>query len=325
MNQYVILRSPGHNQVFFQNSGHLSIAELELTLPSRTSAEECQIAGLSYLKFTTAEPLSPSDLEKVATLSATYGLFQQEGDCLRPILLPDPQVFHRSLGTILKYSGKTNEIFTRMLLNIALATGKQDYQGAKILDPVAGRGTTLFEAFALGADVYGMEIAEKSVSEGYQHLKKFLEKGKHKHKTNSIRFSGPNKSFTAKRYTIDCDKQHFELVSGDSKYCEELFSQNFFHAIVGDLPYGVQHGNHSGGLSRSPAQLLATCGQAWYKCLKKGGVLVLSWNTLVLPKEKLWEILEKQGFQIQKEAPFDGLGHPVDNSIFRDIVVAKKT
>lgn len=324
MNHYVLLRNSGHNQVFFQNSLPLALAELrEMGLPL-TACEAEELGGCSYLSFETETALTEENLQILSRCSSAYALFLKEGDLLRPVPLPDVQVFPRSLGTILKYSGKTNEIFTRMLLNLALAQGNIAPTGAKILDPVAGKGTTLFEGFALGADCYGVELQDKSASESYQHLKKFLEKGKYKHKGNNIRFSGANKSFTAKRYQLTSEGQQWEMVSGDSKYCRDLFSKEFFHLIVGDLPYGVQHGNQAGGKHRSPQQLLASCGGGWHHCLKKGGVLALSWNTLVFSRPQMCESLEKQGFTLLYDREDQRFLHQVDQSILRDVILAKK-
>lgn len=342
MNHYALLRNPGHNQVYYQQSAPLALAELRLSSleVEQLRLEDC--CGLSYLCFQTKAPLEEAQLEEIARNSSLLGLFATEGDALeklQPIALPNIQVLDRSLGTILKYSGKTNEIFTRFLLNIAFSQGNFSPKHCKVLDPVAGKGTTLFEAFALGCDVYGVEYQEKAVQEGFLHLKKFLEKGKYKHKCDSRRFSGENKSFTAKRNSIQLSlkqqadpknpnsqefQREFMLVSGDSKYCHQLFSPNSFHVLVGDLPYGVQHGNQAGGISRSPAQLLSSCGKSWHKVLKKDGVLVLSWNTLVYPREKMEEALERAGFQVQHSEALSALQHPVDASILRDVVVAKK-
>lgn len=324
MIHYAILRNPGHNQVYFHSSLPLAQAELAICPLPLTNLEEKNLGELSYLTFSTEKVLSQEQLRKISLLSFVYGLFQVENDCLRPIILPEIQVFDRSLGTILKYPGKTNEIFTRFLLNLALFEGNFHPEEVKILDPVAGRGTSLFEAFSLGSDVYGLEIQEKSVSEGYQHLKKFLEKGKHKHKTKTIRFSGENKSFTAKRYQIDAGNQHFQLVSGDNKYLDQVFTHENFHIIIGDLPYGVKHGNQAGGLSRSPSQMLQSMGRKCHKVLRKDGILVFSWNTFVLSREKMEEILLKSGFVLAENQNLKNLEHQVDASILRDVIVAKK-
>ncbi|MFI3254865.1 MAG: hypothetical protein R3Y63_11100 [Eubacteriales bacterium] len=324
MEHYAILRNPGHNQVFYENSAQLALAELESLSLSLTEVQLLEIAGLWYLAFSVENPLTQEALEKIARLSSTYGLFQREGELLRPIPLPNVQVFPQSLATILKYQGKTNEIFTRMLLNFALSQGNYAPKEVKLLDPVAGRGTTLFEGFSLGMNVYGTELQEKAVSDGFAHLKKFLEKGKYKHRKEERRFSGENKVFTAKKHSIFCENQEFQFISADSKYVNQLFSKNFFHIIVGDLPYGVQHGRTAGGKSRSPAQLLTSCARPWYDVLRKDGVLLLSYNTLVIPRDKIVEILESKGFVVEKEGVLANLSHKVDASILRDIVVAKK-
>ncbi len=324
MTRYVILRNPGHNQVFFCNSTPLSLAELQfLPLPLLDISQEV-IADLPYLAFSTQEPLSGEQLETLAPLSSLYALFEKQGETLRPIPLPQVQVYDRSLGTILKYHGKTNEIFTRLLLNLALSAGNFTPKEVNLLDPLAGRGTTLFEAFALGAQVTGVELHEESVSKGYQHMKKFLEQGKFKHKCDSRKFSGENKNFTAKKYTIQCNEQQFQLISADSKYTAQIFPKNHFHLIIADLPYGVQHGSTAGGKTRSPAQLMVSCGKPWYQVLKKNGIIALSWNTLVNPREKMVDSLTKSGFTILTDEPLENLVHPVDASITRDVILAKK-
>lgn len=323
---YAILRTAGHNQVYYKTAGQLAQVEVALCLTSLLHDPVVleDIGGLSYVTFSTEQPLIQEELQIISRLSPTFGLFLKEGELLRPITLPNTQVLDRSVATILKYQGKTNELFTRMLLNIAYTNCNVSPENTKILDPVAGKGTTLFEALSLGSQVYGVEVQEKSVQEGQNHLKKFLEHGKIKHKTGSLRVSGPNKSFTAKRHTIDFENQHFEMICGDSKYCDQYFSSDFFHIVVGDLPYGVQHGNQAGGKHRSPSGLLHGCVKGWHKVLKKQGVLVLSWNVHVLSREQMEGILEKYGFIVMKEPPFDGLEHTVDASILRDVVVAKK-
>lgn len=324
MYHYAMLRNTGHNYVFYENSTPLALAELGLMPLALEALAETTIAGVSYLTFQRKDPLSPEELACLSRVSSLHALFLKEDDLLRPVALPSCQVYDRSLGTILKYQGKTNELFTRLMLNIAYSLGNIAPPSAVILDPVAGKGTTLFEGFALGSSVYGTELQDKSVAEGYQHMKKFLEKGKHKHKTQNLRVSGPNKLFQGKRYQIHCGEQEWELVSGDTKYCNHLFSKDFFHLIVGDLPYGVQHGNHANGRQRSPAQLLHSALPYWHPCLKKGGVLALSWNTHVLPREQMSSLLAQYGFDVIQNPLLEGLSHTVDASIQRDMVFATK-
>lgn len=324
MVQYAILRNPAHNAVYFQAAEGLARHELSLSKLSVEQIEIITICNISYLGFQTANPLEQQQLQVIARLSSTYALFERQNDALIPVALPDPCVYDRSLGTILKYKGKTNEIFTRMLVNLALFTANIPPQSAKLYDPVAGRGTTLFEGLTLGMEVYGTEVYDKNVTEGYTYFKKFLEKGRIKHKTKVIRTSGENRSYTAKRHMVDTEQSHFELVEGDCRFADKLFSKGFFDCIVGDLPYGVQHASKTGGLSRSPAYLIEEAGQAWHTVLKKSGVLVLAFNSLVVSRKKLAEILEKQGFCVLEQDGYQKLEHQVDASILRDVIVATK-
>ncbi|MFI3249993.1 MAG: DNA methylase, partial [Eubacteriales bacterium] len=260
----------------------------------------------------------------MARLSSTYALFRVEegGKTLFPVELPNPYLYDRSLTTILKYKGKTNEVFTKMLVNLALFTANIEPEGAKLLDPVAGRGTTLYEGFGLGMSVYGTEVYEKNVQESVQFMRKFLEKGKIKHKTSKLHVRGENRSFSAQKHMIEAKSGHFELIFGDCRYCDKLFSKQFFHVIVGDLPYGVLHGSEAGGRSRSPFQLIEESASGWHKILRKKGALVLSFNSHVITRKKLIEILEGKGFAVKKEGGYENLAHSVDASIMRDVVVA---
>ena len=47
-------------------------------------------------------------------------LFERDGDALRPVELPRRDRFDDDLLTILKYPGKTNELFTKLLLNVTV-------------------------------------------------------------------------------------------------------------------------------------------------------------------------------------------------------------
>ena len=56
--------------------------------------------------------------------SATFALFEHVGELLRPIPLVSPQRWPDDLVTIQRYPGKTNEQFTRLLLNLALGCAR---------------------------------------------------------------------------------------------------------------------------------------------------------------------------------------------------------
>lgn len=343
MNQYALLLNPGHNRVYYKASQQLSAVEFSIVAQTMDCAPfEVQgklLAGVYYLVFSAQGELSQKDLEKIARLSFVFALYQVEGELLRPLLVPQVDLTGINIGSLLKYTGKTNELFTRMMINVAVSScAMPEPERVMLLDPIAGKGTTLFEGLTMGFDCCGIEIGDKAAAEGYHYLKKYLEIEHIKHTTNLQKQSGANKSFTAKHYAVDLAKnkedfknhreQHWEIVSGNSIYADQFFGKNKFHVLVGDLPYGVQHGNVTAekqtSLTRSPKELVQACLPAWKNVLKPGGVLALAWNTFVFPKEQFATLLEQAGFQVLLEGPYDQFAHRVDNSIMRDVIVARK-
>ena len=343
MNKYALLLNPGHNRVYYKSSQQLSIVEFSIVAQTMDCApydvQGEMIAGVYYLVFSAEHTLSEKDLDKIARLSFVFALYQVEEELFRPLLIPQANLTDANLGSLLKYTGKTNELFTRMMINVAVSScAMPEPERVMLLDPIAGKGTTLFEGLNMGFDCYGIEIGDKAAAEGYHYLKKYLEIERIKHVTNLQKQSGPNKSFTAKHYAVDLAKnkedfknhreQHWEIVSGNSMYADRFFPKNKFHMMVGDLPYGVQHGNVTGekqsSLTRSPKELVQACAPAWKNVLKPGGVLALAWNTNVFPKEQFAVLLEQAGFEVLLDGPYNQFSHRVDNSIMRDIIVARR-
>lgn len=347
MEKYAILANPGHNRVYFEESKKLSIAELAIALKKFDykcgEIEGKDIEDIFYITFSSEKALEENDIEILSKLSFCYALFGiakiGEEEYLRPIKLLNYRYVDNNVSSILKYTGKTNELFTKMMLNVAIFSSECIGEKVRVLDPIAGKGTTLFEALVCGYDAYGIEIADKAVSESYNYFRKYLEVSKYKNRSEQEKISGENKSFSAKRYGINFAKNkdeykndgvhHWEMVSGNSVYANKYFKKNTFDVIVGDLPYGVQHGNVSnqkkgGSLTRNPKELVSSCLPAWRSVLKKGGAIVLAWNNFVLPKEELQELLQKGGFRVLSEDSYSQFEHRVDKSIKRDIVVAIK-
>ncbi len=339
---YAILCHPGHNRVYFEESKHFVVNELSIAASSMSSKIKDirlqSIAGIQYLVFDSDHDLSDRDLMILSQLSFIFALFKYDNHVLQPIEIPSLGYVDQNISKILKYAGKTNEIFTRLLINIAVFSS--DYFGTeplRLLDPIAGKGTTLFEGLVCNYDVYGIEIGEKVVTEAYNFLKKYLEKEKYKHTVKLEKFSGKNKSFTAHRYNISISKSKdavknkefrtFEIISGNSLYANQLYSKDFFNIIVGDLPYGVQHGNvtneKQSQFTRNPKELLAGCLPVWKEVLIKNGVIVLSWNTFVLSRKDMIKIFQDHGFEILSGTSYE-FEHRVDQAITRDIIAAKK-
>lgn len=341
--KYAILCHPGHNRVYFDTSLSLAVSEFALVAKSFSvmcsDAMQERMVGVPYLTFTAESALSAADASSIAGLSFFYALFMvketKSSVCLTPIEAAQSCFVDDSMSTILKYTGKTNELFTRMMLNIAYYS--QDNRDAiKLLDPVCGKGTTLYEGLTKGYCVSGIEINDVVVNEAYHFLKRYFETARYKFDCASIKLSGAQKSYTAHKHTLtvaktkeDAKAKHvktIELIAGNAMYANQYFKKNTFDMIVGDLPYGVQHGNvtREKQTSRNPTELLHNCLPAWVAVLKPGGALALSWNSNVLRRAKMVEALAQHGLSVFNEGAYTQLAHRVDQSILRDVVVARK-
>jgi hypothetical protein len=149
------------------------------------------IGGVPYVTFS-GDLDEDRDAAFLAHLSAIYALYQVRDGLLRPFDIPSPGRFDDDLVTIQKYQGKTNEQFTRLLLNVTLlssafAPGLPDRQFA-VLDPLCGRGTTLNQALRLGFDAAGVEHDRKDFEAYATFIKTWLKRKKIKHHAD---YDGP--------------------------------------------------------------------------------------------------------------------------------------
>jgi DNA modification methylase len=342
---YAILYNPGHNRVYYETSLKLSISEFNIVAQKISSVydnlQTQNICGIDYLTFQTNNELTESDVKILSDLSFVYALFKVENInnevYLKPIKKTKEDFIDESISTILKYSGKTNELFTRMIINLAYYS-QNNNENIKLLDPIAGKGTTLYEGLIKGYDVYGIEIADSVVNESYHFIKKYLETARYKFEYASMKISGPNKSFTSIRHTFETaktkdefkskNKKTIELISGNTLYANKYYKKNFFDIIVGDLPYGVQHGNvtneKQSSLTRNPFELINACLPSWLEILKPDGIIVLAWNSNVLPRNKMEQLFEEKGLNVKGDNAYLQFAHRVDQSILRDIIVAQK-
>lgn len=332
---YCILPHPGVSAVFFDASEGLALAELALCLRSLDTPcgqpRAQTVAGARWYCFDAEAALPEGDVRRLSMLSSLYALFAQEGELLRPVTPLRDRPFGEDLSAILKYTGKTNALFTRLMLHIAalsLPYAPQD-RPISLLDPVAGKGTTLYEALMRGWNASGIEVVSKAAHEAAIYFQKYLETEKWKHKLQKVKsYGAPTWQFAFARDKEGLKESpgRWAMVAGDSRSANRYFGKESFDIVCGDLPYGVAHGNVSGGPSpsRSPEGLLRACLPAWHAVLRPGGVLALSWNTLVYSVENMLVMLEYHGFDCLREPPYDALGHRVDASIRRDIIVAVK-
>jgi len=353
---YVLMKNPAHTRVSFQDSDTLAIKELTVLVKSMeaeiSNTRIGQIGGVPYVLFDSNGSIKESDISKLSRMSFVYGVFElyspkdeERQVYLKPITLTPNYFIDQEVSGILKYTGKTNELFTRLMLNMAqLHIKNTDTNGMgmlNILDPLAGKGTTLYEALMQGYNAYGVEVDPKPVHESVVYLKKYLETAKYKHTTHTEKVSGqsPVGKFTSTRNQITISRskeeqgqgiaRHFEILDGDTRNTSAFFKKNYFHAIIADLPYGVQHGSKTekggkkpqkgGTITRNALGLISEAMPGWVRVLKPGGVIVLAWNLFLISRDEMAGLLEQHGFMLP-ELGVD-FSHRVDQAIDRDLIV----
>ncbi|HEX8511344.1 MAG TPA: site-specific DNA-methyltransferase [Propionibacteriaceae bacterium] len=338
MSDHVILLAPSSNRVYAGSADTLAAAELAVLLGEPAmevvTIEPVTIAGVGYLRV--AGDLDDALRSAVGRLSTLFALFGRTDGQLLPIEVAKPDLFDEDLVTIPKYPGKTNEQFTRLLLNVTLASLPRPSTGPlSVLDPLCGRGTTLSTGLMLGHEVAGVEGDLKAVEAYAAYLKTYLRRKRIKHTAEMTPVRREGKSL-GRRLDVEVTppgtdrRLRLTVFSGDTRQSPELYGKRRFDAIVADAPYGVVHGSHtdvrgvSGKRDRSPAGLIGEAIQGWAGQLKRGGALGLSWNTFGLTRERLTTLAEDAGLVARSSGPYTRFAHRVDSAISRDVFVAVK-
>ncbi len=335
--RYGLLIAPASNRVYSSAATTLTMAELgvfnETMLAGALSdLEVTRLGSVDYVTFSASE-LAPRSLAVLSNLSSLFALFMIDGGKLSPIDLERCDRFDSDLLTIQKYSGKTNEIFTKLLLNVTLAASgfASEFPGRKfsVLDPLCGRGTTLNQALMYGFDGGGVEIDKKDFEAYSTFIQRWAKDKRLKHKAELGHVRGKRRL----TLILGADKvafksgqtQSLNVVNADTLLTSEVLPPRSFDLIVTDAPYGVQHESRAGrGPSRKPLELLRAALPVWHAMLRPGGALGLSFNTFVTRREHLLELAQKSGLEPRTSAPFSAFEHRVDQAIVRDLIVATK-
>jgi SAM-dependent methyltransferase len=338
MPRYALLLAPSANRVYAAEATRLAAVELAAFAPVLTSglAEVAvtRIGGADYVTF--AAGLTPRDVAFLSNLSAAYALFERVGDgLLRPLELAPLARYDSDLVTIPKYAGKTNEQFTKLLLNLtvlASAAAPRMLDGRlTVCDPLCGRGTTLNQALMYGYDAVGVELDAHEVDAYAAFLKAYLRRKRLKHSAEVVPVRREGRR-VARRLdvTLAASKQEHAagavqkvvVLHADTTRLAGLLRPACADVLVADAPYGVAHGSQAaGGLSRSPLDLLESAVPQWVPLLRPGGALGLSFNTRVARRERCVEILRANGLAVVLHGD---LAHRVDQAIERDVVIARK-
>lgn len=135
------------------------------------SIQPLVLGGQHYLRCELDAELTNAQIKELGTLATGSAYFtyheriaNEDGPFLRPIETDFRPNFSLDLTSARRYKGKTNELFTHFLCNIARASStfaQQPWSDLRVFDPLAGGGTTLFVALVLGAEVMGIDQAKK--------------------------------------------------------------------------------------------------------------------------------------------------------------------
>lgn len=342
MSKYAILANPGHNRIYFDTALKIAVSELQAIADAYDmeieEIKEGNLALPASICFSTNRSLKEEDFKALSFSSIYYALFEiVDENLLKPISVPDFHTFPESMVQILKYNGKTNEQFTRLMVNLALSACKTGSKKITLLDPMCGKGTTLYEGFIRGFDVQGIEINEQWAQEIQTYVVRFLKEGKFKHKAEKSKVSDSKKKKIANLFNLIAavdkknfslgDVQSFKLFNSDTRKADLIIKKKSCDIIVSDLPYGVQHGSKndkSSLMERSPLGLLKESIKAWHNALKTKGSLVLSYNEFTMRYKDLAILLEENGFEVLDKYPYNNYLHKVDQSINRNLIVAIK-
>lgn len=334
--RYALLLKPHANVRYKQSLERLALAELMCILEAWgifTEPTMESIAGAAFLIFETNQ--MPSQAWKaISKHSSICFAACIEDELLRPIPLQREGYMPDDIAEVLKYKGKTNADFTTMMLHCAQSASDfaQAGQPLTVLDPICGRGTSLFCATQEGHNAIGVEVDGKAIVEADTYFARYLKYHKMKHRRETASVTLPDRrnakeirylfASTAEGYKTD-DRRTLRLLAGDTRDVSDMLGVESCHLIIGDLPYGVQHAPKQGGRLSSLQGLLESAMSAYTKALKTGGAIALSFNTYTLSRQTVEEQMRRAGLTVMDRRPYADFSHWVEQAINRDFVVAR--
>jgi hypothetical protein len=279
--------------------------------------------------------LDAAAVEALRRHSLLYGLFEDRDGLLMPIAGRADAAVGRDLPAILKYKGKTNEMFLQLLVNVALYASAfwRERGSLAMLDPMCGRATGLFVAANYGWDALGADVDRGDLKEAEQFFKRYLEYHRFKHTVTRL-------SRTLKKggSAAECrfeyapragdGRRSLSLVCLDAGLCGGALGKNAFHLIACDLPYGVRHDAQLERGQRAKGNWLEALVERalpdWSAALKPGGAMALSFNAQNMKLERLRALMAQAGLEVLSGGVYDGFAHWVEQAITRDVAVCRK-
>jgi SAM-dependent methyltransferase len=339
MPRYALLLRASANRVYGESAFDLAAGELDAlgkrALGGPATIERAEVAGVDYLTVDVATPIPEEGLRVLANLSNLHALFAVDDDeRFRPLPCTPLRQLDEDIVTIQRYAGKTNEAFTHLLVNLALGSGATSLdrwmagERLRLLDPVCGRGTTLNRAALLGIDAFGIELDQRDVAAYDTFLTTWLQEKRLKHTVERATLR-KGRATAAHRVTITYGPskdraQHriIDIVHDDSRAARHHHKASSVDLLVGDLPYGVQHGATAGPgtPSRAPDAFLGEALPVWRDVLRPGGGVALAFNRRTLPRSRFVELATASGLHVT-DAGDERFVHRVDRSITRDVLI----
>ena len=257
-------------------------------------------------------------LADLLKLSFVQGIYEVEGDLLRPLDQQADFQLHEDFVFGSKFKGKTNERLTQMLINLGIAAmGANQDDDITLLDPMCGRATTLFWALRYGINSSGLERDTEAFADVQRNLRKWTKLHRQKHKMQDGFVSKKNKHGTGKFLDFSAEDTAMKFVVSDGREADQIFKNQKFDLIVSDLPYGVQHTTGDG--TRNPLAVVSEGIGVWKRCLSNRGVMVLAFNANHPKRDKMVGAIEEHGLTVD---PFS-CPHRMSESIVRDVLIVR--
>lgn len=313
----------------------LGAAELRCLLDAAELSSEIhmeKIGGCTFMMFE-AEELTQRQLETLCRHSAGWLLCRWEKGCLHPLDKPDQAYLPEDLAELLKYKGKTSAVFTKLMINCALAASDfMKLPSPTVLDPLCGRATTCFTALQAGMNAVGVDCDRRDLKEAADYFDRYLQ-------FHRLKYQLKQGSRTLKKgaapeavYTLARNRESYQagdtrslaLYLADTGQTGELMRKTPAHVLAADLPYGVQHAPQDGRHTETLAQLLQRALPVWRQALLPGGAMALSFNTLTLPRKRLVPMVRAAGFEPLYPEEDKRFEHFVEQAVTRDLVIARR-
>ncbi|NJN82911.1 MAG: site-specific DNA-methyltransferase, partial [Caldilineaceae bacterium] len=178
--------APQRSTQYADLARHLAPLELQLSCLGATlsNLDLIELAGQSYLRFDLPSTPDADQLAELGSMAMTNAFFvyhprigDVDGPFLQPLANSFTPAFPPELAFTRRYRGKTNELFTHFLCNLARGgsgMADQPWSALRIFDPLAGGGTTLFTALMLGAEAVGVEQNQQDMASSATYLTQFM-------------------------------------------------------------------------------------------------------------------------------------------------------